>query len=340
MAVIHLSIVVPNLDEVRANFNCIKVHRSTAGEVGPYIELTTPSNRPVLEENRPVYEYTDTTGSDDYWYRSSFYNSISGLESSLSDPQQGEGSDALGVLTVDELKDYYLFGVDLTRDDSEPFSDAMFRHYIKEAVAWLESHLGIPITPHRYVEEKHDFIREDYSKWMWLQLEWFPLISVEEVKLVLPGEQVVKVFDPTWLHPQKESGQLQLMPPGGSVGTILLGASGAWLPFMFTHARTIPDAFRVTYTAGFEAGQVPENLRAMIGKKAAMGPLNIAGDLISGAGIAAQSLSIDGLSQSISTTSSATNAGYGARILQYWKDIKEDLPQLKRYYRGLRLSVA
>jgi hypothetical protein len=340
MAVIHLSIVVPNLDEVRANFDRIKIHRSTAGEAGPYVELTTPSNRPVLEENRPVYEFTDTAGNDIYWYRSSFYHTVSGLESSLSDPQQGEGAEALSVLTVEELKDYYLFGVDLTRDDGEPFSDAMYRHYIKEAVAWLESHLGIPITPRRIVEEKHDFIREDYSKWMWLNLEQFPVLAVEEVKLVLPGEQVVKVFDATWLHVQKDSGQLQLMPPGGSVGTILLGASGAWLPFMFTHARTIPDAFRVTYSAGFAAGEVPENLRAMIGKKAAMGPLNIAGDLIAGAGIAAQSLSIDGLSQSISTTSSATNAGYGARILQYWKDIKEDMPQLKRYYRGLRLAVA
>lgn len=107
MAVIHLSIVVPNLDEVRANFDRIKIHRSATGEAGPYIELTVPTNRPVLEANRPVYEFTDTAGSDIYWYRSSFYHSVSGLESSLSDPQQGEGAEALSVLTVEELKDYY-----------------------------------------------------------------------------------------------------------------------------------------------------------------------------------------------------------------------------------------
>jgi hypothetical protein len=71
-----------------------------------------------------------------------------------------------------------------------------------------------------------------------------------------------------------------------------------------------------------------------------MGPLNIAGDLIAGAGIATKSLSMDGLSQSISTTASATNAGYGARILQYNKHIEESMKTLKAYYTGISMVVA
>ena len=51
--------------------------------------------------------------------------------------------------------------------------------------------------------------------------------------------------------------------------------------------------------------------------------------------LASYSLSIDGLSQSISTTNSATNAAFGARIINYQKEIKDSLSKLKTYYRGI-----
>jgi hypothetical protein len=75
----------------------------------------------------------------------------------------------------------------------------------------------------------------------------------------------------------------------------------------------------------------PLILRA-ISLLAAMLPLNIAGDLIAGAGIASQSLSIDGLSQSIATTASATSAGYGARIIQYQKELSQVMSVLRGEY--------
>ena len=74
--------------------------------------------------------------------------------------------------------------------------------------------------------------------------------------------------------------------------------------------------------------------------KASLGPLNIAGDLIAGAGIATKSISIDGISQSIGTTASATNAGYGARIIQYDKQIKDQMATLRNYYLGMQMVVA
>ena len=61
--------------------------------------------------------------------------------------------------------------------------------------------------------------------------------------------------------------------------------------------------------------------------------LNIAGDLIAGAGIATQSISIDGLSQSVGTTSSATNSGYGARVIQFNKELKELMTTLRAKYK-------
>jgi len=66
-------------------------------------------------------------------------------------------------------------------------------------------------------------------------------------------------------------------------------------------------------------------------------PLNIAGDLIAGAGIAQQHVGIDGLSQTISTTSSATNAGYGARLRAYERELKMIMTQLKSKYRQMNV---
>lgn len=66
---------------------------------------------------------------------------------------------------------------------------------------------------------------------------------------------------------------------------------------------------------------------------AAILPLDVAGDLIAGAGIAEQSISVDGLSQNIRTTSSATNAGYGARILSFQKQLQTLMLSLKSQFK-------
>ena len=93
------------------------------------------------------------------------------------------------------------------------------------------------------------------------------------------------------------------------------------------------------YITGFDLDSMPMDLINLVGKLATFGPLGIAGDLILGAGIAAQSLGVDGLSQSISSTSSATNAGYGARILQYSKEITETVKKIKLVYDEVKLGV-
>ena len=78
---------------------------------------------------------------------------------------------------------------------------------------------------------------------------------------------------------------------------------------------------------------VPAALVKAILLVAAMLPLDIAGDLIAGAGIAKQSISVDGLSQQIETTSSATNAGYGARIVSFQKQLKTLMESLKSQFK-------
>lgn len=336
MAVVQIKISVSDLDDVLEYFDKIKVYRSAAID-GSYGEITDSLTRLTIESGTTIYEYTDTAGDPDYYYKTSYYNSTTTLESSLSEAQKGEGVPALDLISVEELKTYYLFGLDLTNDSGEEYPDSLYEHFIKSAVSWIETRLDIPIVPLTIEDEKQDWYRDDYEKFMFFETNKYPIISVEEVKLVLPGNQVIHDFDSEWFQVKKEAGHIQLVPGPGSVGTILIGRGAFW-PLMHGYGKFIPNAWQIKYTAGFET--VPPILKDLIGKTASFGPLNIAGDLLGGAGIASQSIGIDGLNTTFNTTSSSTSAGYGARLLQYQKEIKEVIPTLSRYYKGLRLKVA
>lgn len=77
----------------------------------------------------------------------------------------------------------------------------------------------------------------------------------------------------------------------------------------------------------------------IIGLTASLPILDTAGDLIIGAGISNQSISIDGLSQSIGTTSGVENSGYGARATQYRKRIEELDHAIRRRYRRVNMAI-
>lgn len=337
MALIKLNLVVPSIEDVIGFFDRIKVYRSTTGITGVYTEVTTAGDRPTLEPGVSVYSYFDTAGAETYYYKSSFYNSVSTDESSQSAPALGEGSAALDVLSVDELKTIWLYGLDLTDDSGEPFPDTMYEHYIKYAVAWVEHRLDLKLAADVIEGEKHHFYREDYAQFMFFQTKESPVISVEEIRLVLPGNTIAQTFPADWIHLDTDAGQIQILPGQGSIGTTLLGSSGAWMPWLAGMQRFIPDAFRIDYTAGLSP--VPHDLKEAVGMLACFGPLSTAGDLIAGAGIANVSLSIDGLSQSIGTTSSATNSGFGARTLSYTRALKDLIPALEGYYKGPKLMI-
>ena len=94
------------------------------------------------------------------------------------------------------------------------------------------------------------------------------------------------------------------------------------------------EEFLAPLDVEWKSTTVPSNLVRAVLIVAAMLPLDVAGDLIIGAGISEQSISVDGLSQQVSTTSSATNAGYGARIHSYRAQLKMIMAGLHSQYRS------
>lgn len=245
------------------------------------------------------------------------------------------------VMTAKELKDLFLFGIDLTGDDGAPFPQGMYEFYIRSAQNWLEKELGGIVLCKKTIEdERHDYYLNDYMTFNFIKLFRYPAKDVSAVAFEFPGSNNILNFDPSWFRIESNASQVNLLPVNGTISQIILAQSGQYLPMLSAGHGYLPHMLRVSYTAGFEKKEIPANLLEVIGMKASMGPLNIAGDLIAGAGIASKSIGLDGLSQSIATTASATNAGYGARILQYNKEIQDRMKGLREYYCGINMVVA
>lgn len=324
---------------IDSDFTHVVFERSIDGGI-TFEEFLPSSDRPPLEEDKVDYTMIDPLGSPNYYYRVKYINRKTGVCSDPSDPVEGAGLALLNVLSVAQMKQRYMFGIDLTNDQGEPLPDSVWEHYIFAAIEVLEHQIDIPILPTTFEGEMHDYYRSDYGQYNIIQLENYPVISVEDFTVQYPSGQNVVKFPPEWIRLDKNHGLLRIVPTAGTLSEILVGAGGSYLPAIYNGLPHLPDLFSVDYTAGFEDGKTPQNLLDIIGKIASMGPFNIFGDLIAGAGIANLSISIDGLSQNIGTTSSATNSGYGARLGQYVKEVKEQIPMLRRYYKGIRMVVA
>jgi len=243
-------------------------------------------------------------------------------------------------ISAAELRQNFLFGVDLKDGDGNEMPDSLIEFYIRSAVHWLEREIGgLAITPTTITNERHDYHTIDYTSYSFIKLFRFPVRSVQEVNVLFPLATKVINFDPSWFQVESSAAQVNLVPTRGTLSTIIVSAGGSYFPLIYSNISYIPHIFQVGYKAGFEKGKIPPDILELIGMKASMGPLNIAGDLIAGAGIATKSISLDGLSQSIGTTSSATNSGYGARILQYGKEIQSRLGLLRNNLAGIQMVV-
>jgi len=248
------------------------------------------------------------------------------------------------VIGVEELIKKYLHGV--TAFDANGVNllsnTAVIESFIAAAQLEVENRLGIKLIPQE-IEETKDFNRDDFSQWGYLRLT-YPVVAPIFLKGNLGNQQVID-YPLQWLQSKRTSDGLSyrriinLVPNGArGVGVPITTNYAGYFPSLGLLGNTIiPNYWNAKYKTGFS--KVPMDLVEFIGKLASINVFHIAGDLILGAGIASSSLGIDGLSQSISTTSSATNSGYGARILMYIQDMKSSLPVLEGTYKGILMTA-
>lgn len=244
------------------------------------------------------------------------------------------------IPTVKILKERYLHGVNFQDDTGEPLKSSAFRFYIKQAISYVEHELEITIVPTTYNNEPHDYRSEEYDAWSFIQLRHKPVISIDSVRFRITKDNDLVEMPDAWIHVQNKTGQIQIVPASGALASMNFGNTSL-LPRNGFFNVDWPSFYAITYTAGFERNRIPALITHVIGMKAAIQALNIAGELILGAGIASQSLGIDGLSQSVGSTASASYSGYGARIELYEDDIKKAMLVLKKYYgKNVKIAIA
>ncbi|MNW28249.1 hypothetical protein D3C74_50710 [compost metagenome] len=251
---------------------------------------------------------------------------------------------------IKEMQNRIIYGIELYDTHGNPFPDDLLQSYLNSSIAWAEQVLNIAIQP-REEEEVHDYLAQDYMNWGYVKLWKKPVLEVQSLEMWY-GDRPMMTIPKEWLKIDPLSGMIQMFPTSGSTGGMIITASGGmFLPILRGSIGYVPQMWKVKYTAGMSepsteaTGQVYRktdihpNLKEVIYKKTAMSVMGVWGDLIIGAGIANQSIGIDGLSQAIGTTQSPMFGGASARIKQLEEDIAAMMPGLRSYYGGIDLAV-
>lgn len=372
---VNLTIKVSDILSVLSLYDKIKVYRSDS-ETGTYTEITDSSSRINLIAEATIYFYTDSTGDDTKWYKTSYFNSTTLDESELSAARQGSTTeDKVGwtfenykppagewgeLYTADDMRYTMLFGIDCIGSDiaKTEFSDAQFRQIVSEAISEFETLLTIDIRKRVYKTEpdasltrspiwregvdytdEEDVYDFDYKQWDnfgFIQLRHYPVISIDSLVWysVVDGK-IMDMKEANWVRLKKQAGQINLFPKGG----MQYGPFSIYGPFWSKGTgRRYPGGFKVDYTTGYPTAEyVPKSLRGVIAKYATIKALSVVGDGLL-AGFSSQSVSLDGLSESFSSTQSATSAYFGARIKEYSDEITDWLKRNRYKYGGFPMS--
>lgn len=253
--------------------------------------------------------------------------------------------------TVENVKEQ-LLGINVVDPvTGKTLADSYYKRALNSAVASIEKKLDIKILPQKKVESK-DFYPSDFKSYNYIRMRYRPVLQVEQFSMRLNGQGVIQ-YPSGWWKVNNLAGTISLMPTlgasvpgyspyGANVGTNYLTGQAPimGLPTM-SGTTTAPSLFQVGYIAGMlpqaregveEEWEMPVDLQFLVLKQAAKDVLEQFGRLLIGAGIASRTLSIDGMSESITTTQSAMYGGAAADIIQLNEDIDNLMVGLKAKY--------
>lgn len=244
----------------------------------------------------------------------------------------------LDIVTPCWLKRRYLVGIRTTDDEDEPYPEDHYTHAIAWGIAQVEADLGIVVRDRLNItDERHDTYDNDASHYYTLALDRRPVREVTKITVKYGSDSMAELPKDWGVVRGETGGQVQLIPGRTPFSSVVFYSGGVWW-VTAPHRRYAPAWLVFDYVAGIDWDNPAEHdelLLAAIGLYAAQPLLDTAGDLILGAGIATMSTSFDGVSTSIGSTSSATNAGYGAKLLSYIKRLdKHVMPALRARYQS------
>lgn len=250
------------------------------------------------------------------------------------------------IVTPDDCRYTFLWGTDFKATNGQMFTDEQIQWFIDAATREMERQLNITIVKRRIksefsveqrnlkkgidyddAETPYDFSYRKIQRYGMIQTKQRPILNVTRCTLINKGQNDDVDLLPS-VVPDKKNGVLKFLKRPWKPNDTWTGISDSisrygaetWNPHLF---------YAVDYDAGFEnSDEVPSDLRHMIGKMAAISLLNVIGDGLM-SGFSSSSLSMDGVSESFSSTQSATSAYFGARIAVYQKEVQDYITQNK-----------
>jgi hypothetical protein len=244
------------------------------------------------------------------------------------------------VLSVADLKSKYFFGIPIVTPDGSLMPDEDIEYYIRAAQTELETTLDIKLRK-QVVTETKDFLMEHYKNWGYIKAT-YPVSCINSITGFIGTTRQVE-YPEEWFTIRKTNDDIvhrsiNIVPTNnGSAINQSVVYSGIYPQLGYYGSRTIPSYWNLKYVSGFD--EIPSDLIRVMGMMAAIPIYDLLGNLVLRAGIASQSIGLDGLSESIGTTQSAENHAFSATVKTYQNQIKLIMPELKKRYTGLTFGT-
>ncbi|MDR2701091.1 MAG: hypothetical protein LBB72_01510 [Spirochaetaceae bacterium] len=256
------------------------------------------------------------------------------------------------ICTPDDIRYTWVFGVDFRANNGQIFYDNQIKYFVDMAVAEIERRLGITIKKvrarakpqERGLVKGQDYdVEESPYEFKYAKIARFgkiitrkkPIIQLHRLNILTRFEGVRSLLNKVVID--KNKGVIKLLERPLRPTETIRGIQEATNMYG-TETLNMYLFYELDYDAGYEtAADVPLDIRMAISKCAAIGILNAVGDGLM-AGFSSSSLSMDGMSESFSSTQSATSAYFGARIQQYIKELDGFIEEVKRKYAALPMG--
>lgn len=246
------------------------------------------------------------------------------------------------IISPSELVQHYLHGIPLCTNDGREVSFQTIKQKIFTAQKQIENLLSIRLIP-QVIEETQDFNRDEFSSFGFVKVAF---LIREPLKMDGYLNNVRQITYPKdWLSIKRTGAvfmwrNLHLMPNTGSGATMNQNAfafSGITPHMGFMGMYHIPNYWRTAYTTGWD--KIPADVVDVVAKLATIPILAILGDILLGVGLTSLNVSLDGVSQSTSTTRNSSGGLFQGRIKQYTEELKSEMEILKSAYKGMAFEV-
>lgn len=236
-----------------------------------------------------------------------------------------------------------------------PLTDERIRQMVDQAASWVEDvAVDIYLEPTRImtIPQGHTISFNDGSTipvfenadwdelvdaityyvpspghWISIKMPHRPFLKFNELFGQVANTRILDV-DLQWIEASEKGGFIQLVPFNQEVAFNFIGL--VWVESL-RGPVPLPNFWNFDAVVGFK--RTPNVLLELVAKAAAIDVLTIAGQAFRG-GFASQSVSRDGVSESVSYTASAIYGIYSATIEDYRKWISSELKNLRGAFHG------